>query len=113
MHEQAIAQEILRQAKKAAHNQNKQISGIVVEVGDLGHLPAHEMEEVFKTLVPDWNVTIKKKRAEIECACGYTGEPEILEKGHDHNVFRCPECKSMMPDILEGDKIILVSVDVK
>ena len=112
MHEQAIAQEIIRQASKTAKEQGKAVKGIVVEVGDLGHLPANEMGEALRTMVPDWDVQIKRKEATVACSCGFEGAPEILEKGHDHNVFRCPECHAMMPEILDGHDIVLVSVDV-
>ena len=48
MHEQTIAKKIIEEASKHGI-----IESITVEVGDLGHLPAHEMEEVLKTLT-DW-----------------------------------------------------------
>ena len=108
MHEQTIAKAIIEEAAK-----HGKVEGIIVEVGDLGHLPAHEMEEVLNTLT-DWKVTITKKTATIKCEqCGFEGAPEILEKGHDHNVFRCPECKAMMPRIVDGDQIILKEVEVE
>jgi len=108
MHEQTIAKAIIQEATK-----HGKVVGITVEVGDLGHLPAHEMEEVLNTLT-DWNVIITKKKATINCeVCGYKGAPKIMEQGHDHNVFRCPECKSMMPKIIDGDKIILKDVEVQ
>ncbi|NQU97911.1 hydrogenase maturation nickel metallochaperone HypA [Candidatus Woesearchaeota archaeon] len=108
MHEQTIAKVIIQEATK-----HGMVKAIFVEVGDLGHLPAHEMEEVLKTLT-NWKVTVTKKKATIECEqCNYKGEPNIVEKGHDHNVFRCPECKAMMPKILDGDQIILKEVEVQ
>jgi len=108
MHEQTIAKVIIEEATK-----HGKVKGVVVEVGDLGHLPANEMEEVLKTLT-NWNITVTKKKATIKCkACDYKGEPDIVEKGHDHTVFRCPKCKAMMPKILKGDQIILKEVEVE
>ncbi|MAG39090.1 hypothetical protein CMO90_03285 [Candidatus Woesearchaeota archaeon] len=108
MHEQTIAKTIIDEAAK-----HGKIKCIVVEVGDLGHLPANKMEEVLKTLT-DWDIKIVRKKATIKCEeCNFEGAPVIVEKGHDHNVFRCPKCNAMMPKILDGDKIILRNVEVE
>ncbi len=108
MHEQTIAKIIIQEA-----NKHGKVKAIVVEVGDLGHLPAHEMEEVLKTLT-DWDVKVLRKKATVKCEqCGYEGQPEIIEKGHDHNVFRCPDCKAMLPVIVDGADIILKEVEVE
>lgn len=108
MHEQTIAKAIIEEATK-----HGKVESIVVEVGDLGHLPAHEMEEILNSMT-DWKVTIQEKKATIECEqCSYKGEPDIVEKGHDSTVFRCPKCKAMMPKILDGDEIILKEVEVE
>lgn len=108
MHEQTIAKAIIEEATK-----HGKVRKIVVEVGDLGHLPAHEMEEVLNTLT-DWEVKVTKKKAMVKCEeCGYEGEPEILEQGHDHNVFKCSQCKAMMPTIVDGKDIILKEIEVE
>lgn len=107
MHEQTIAKVIIEDANKCGV-----VKAVTVEVGDLGHLPAHEMEEVLKTLT-DWDVKVVRKKATVKCSCGFVGEPVIVEKGHDHNVFRCPKCNALMPEILDGDKIILKDVEVE
>ncbi len=102
MHEQTIAQEIIREALK-----HQPVKGITVEVGEVAHLPADEMKEVLEKMVPEWEIKIEEKEAKISCECGYEGRPEILEKGHDSTIFKCPKCGAMMPKVLEGDKIIL------
>ena len=107
MHEQAIAKEIIGEATKHGN-----VKSITVEVGDLGHLPLEEMEEVLNTMT-QWNVIMVRKEATIACKCGYVGKPKILEKGHDHNVFECPECQAKMPKILDGHEIILKEVEVE
>ncbi len=111
MHEQAIAQEIIAKAKEQEMKSGR-LKSITITVGDVGHLPADEMKEVLKNMVPEWEVIVNRQKAKVACDCGFVGEPEILEKGHDHNVFRCPKCKSMMPKILDGDRIILESVEL-
>ncbi|MBN2566648.1 hydrogenase maturation nickel metallochaperone HypA [Candidatus Woesearchaeota archaeon] len=107
MHEQAIAKDIIDEASR-----HGAVEAITVEVGDLAHLPADELKEALRSLVPGWRVVIREKRGRVACECGYEGEPEILEKGHDSTVFRCPECQAVMPRIVGGDEIVLVEVEV-
>ena len=107
MHETVIAKKIIEEAKK-----HGSVKSIVVEVGDLGHLPADDMENVLKEMV-DWEVTVKRKKAKVQCGCGYVGEPVITHKSHDFNMFQCATCNSLSPVVLEGDQIILKEVKVK
>ncbi len=108
MHEFAIANDIIQTAKKSA---NGKIKSIAVEVGDLAHLPADELEHALSGLVK-WDIKIIKKRGLVKCECGFEGEPEIVEKAHAYTRFRCPECKKELGEnnIIDGDKIILKEV---
>ncbi len=104
MHETIIAKQIIDEANK--HGKPTEIT---VEVGDLGHLPAHELEQCLKNLI-NCRIVVKNKKAVIKCSCGYKGEPKIIEKGHDLNIYECPTCKTPNPEILEGKDIKLVEV---
>ncbi len=106
MHETIIANDIINKAKEQG-----KVKSITVEVGDLAHLPAHELKETLSTLVK-WDVKIIEKKATVKCACGYKGTPKILEKGHDSTVFVCPEC-NQTPDILDGKDITLKEVVIE
>lgn len=107
MHEQSIAKHIIKAAQE-----HGDVKAITVECGNLGHLPAHEMKEVLEKMT-DWKIEILTKKAEIACpACQFTGEPKILQQLHDHNIFACPKCEHMFPQILSGDQIVLKSVEV-
>lgn len=105
MHETVIAAGIIDKAMEY-----KNVRRIVVEVGDLGHLPAEEMRETLAHLVP-WEVEVRKKKGSVKCACGYLGEPKILEKRHGFTSFVCPKCGNV-PEIIGGEDIILKSVEV-
>lgn len=108
MHERGIAAEIISKAESLG-----KVKGITVQVGDLAHLPANEMEDVLKEMCPGWKVKVTRKQAKVKCSyCGYQGEPNILEQRHGYVLFNCPMC-SQMPDILEGKDIILKEVDVE
>ena len=107
MHEQSIARNIIREAQK-----HGKVRSIVVEVGDLAHLPADEMQQVLGDLT-DWEITIVSKPALTYCqGCQYLGAPEIVEHLHDHSVFKCAECGAMYPDIREGGEIVLKEVEI-
>ncbi|MBW2997534.1 hydrogenase maturation nickel metallochaperone HypA [Candidatus Woesearchaeota archaeon] len=107
MHDTLISKDIIEAAKKQGN-----VKGITVEVGDLGHLPAEELQETLSRMAPGWHVTIVRKKAKAKCICGYEGEPKILEHTHGHSVYFCPNCKRV-PEIIEGKDIVLKEVEVE
>jgi Zn finger protein HypA/HybF involved in hydrogenase expression len=107
MHEQTIAQKIIADAKTFG-----KIKSLTIEVGDLAHLPAKEMQEVMEKLT-DWKIIVEEKKATIACECGYIGEPKILQQLHDNNVYECPKCKHSLPRILDGNEITLIEAEVE
>ncbi len=107
MHETIIAADLIKKAKEQGN-----VKKIVVDVGDLGHLPAYELGECIKKLVK-WAVVVNEVKAVVKCGCGYKGEPKILEKGHDSTLFVCPKCGNVPSKIISGDKIVLREVEVE
>jgi Zn finger protein HypA/HybF involved in hydrogenase expression len=106
MHEHAIAHEIIHESEKQGD-----VKSITVEVGALAHLPAKDFEKVLKTMVK-WDVNVVEKPAKVRCVCGFIGKPKILEHSHDVSLFECPKCHNI-PDVIEGNEIILKKVVVK
>ena len=107
MHETIIANQIISEAKK-----HGKVKGITVEVGDLAHLPLHDMADALRNMTPKWQVKMVRKKAKVKCSCGYKGEPRIIEHGHDHSVFECPKCKNI-PEVIAGKDIVLREVEIK
>ena len=105
MHETAFAERIINEAKK-----HGTVEEITVELGELAHVPPHDLLMCLKRLVP-WKIHCSVKKAMVRCACGYEGEPTILERGHDSFMIECPECKEI-PELMDGTEIKLVSVRV-
>ncbi|MBW2967200.1 hydrogenase maturation nickel metallochaperone HypA, partial [Candidatus Woesearchaeota archaeon] len=66
----------------------------------------------LKRMVPDWKVTITRKAAKAKCSCGYEGQPIIKSHTHGHSVYVCPKC-GIVPEILEGEDIVLKEVEVE
>lgn len=106
MHETIIANDIIKKAESKGR-----VKSAVIEVGDLAHLSAEELEQALKNLV-DWNIIIVKRPAKIKCSCGYIGKPKIVEKRHGLTLFVCPKCSSL-PKVLSGEDIILKEVEVE
>lgn len=106
MHETVIATAIIEQAKQ--HGKVKELHLII---GELAHVPAHELVECLKRLV-DWEIHHIEKKAKVDCACGFKGHPTVLERGHDFFMIECPKCKSV-PKIVEGTEIIIQKVVVE
>ena len=104
MHETVIAKQLIDAAKKQG-----KVRSITVEVGDLAHLPLEDLEKTLTEMV-DWEVIMIRKKAKVKCD-DYEGEPKIIGKGHDFNLFECPAC-GKVPKIVEGEDIILKKVEI-
>ncbi|MBS3119445.1 hydrogenase maturation nickel metallochaperone HypA [Candidatus Woesearchaeota archaeon] len=106
MHETLMARDL----KEAAERHGK-VKGMTVEVGELAHIPARDLEGPLKELCP-WPVQLKEVPALVKCRCGHEGRPKILEKGHDSTVWACAKCQRLMPKVLKGDKIMLTEAEI-
>ena len=110
MHETIIARKIISEAEKKA-GKGRKISSIILEVGELGPIHDHELQEILATLTK-WEVKIKSVKAIAKCSCGYKGRPKIIERGHEFCVYLCPKCKKV-PKLTAGDKIIIKGISVQ
>lgn len=107
MHEGLIAQKLIDKAKEQGT-----VKKIVIEVGDLAHLPAEDLKAKLEEMV-DWEIEIINVPGLVECKCGYRGAPKILEKAHDLTLFECPQCKKIPFKIIKGEEIVLKDVVVE
>lgn len=107
MHEAFIAQKIIDKAEEQG-----KVQKIVLEVGDLAHLPAEDLEEALKKRV-NWEIEIIKVPGEVQCKCGFKGAPKVLEKAHDLTLFECPKCKEIPTKIISGEDITIKEVVVE
>ena len=106
MHETVFAKRIIDDAKKQGD-----VIAITIELGELAHVPPEELLECLKQLV-DWDIDSVIIPAKVNCTCGFSGHPKILERGHDSFFIECPECGDI-PDLIDGKDIKLVNVTVK
>lgn len=112
MHDTLISKDIIEAAQEQARQEQGRIKGVMIEVGDLGHLPAEELKETLSSMKPDWQIRLTSRKARVRCSCGYEGEPRILEHSHGHSVYTCPECGAV-PELVEGGDIVLKEVIVE
>ena len=100
MHEAMIVENIVNEAKK-----HGDVVEITVEVGTLAPIEADHLKEHLQDAVR-WTIKTIEKKGIVECECGYKGEPEIITRGHDFVLFKCPWCGNV-PRVVEGDKVVL------
>ena len=103
MHEIKIAQKIIKEAKKQGVKQE-----IEIEVGELSDIASDELKEALAGLIR-WKITAVERKSKVQCACGYVGRAEIIDRGHDYCIFKCPQCGNN-PNVLEGGEIKLIGV---
>ncbi len=103
MHETIIANNIITEAKK-----HGDVKSILIEVGELAHLPSYELKDILKEMT-NWEIKVIEKKSKVKCICGFVGPAKIIAKGHDYSLFRCPWCDSI-PEVIEGNEIILKEV---
>jgi len=106
MHDTLIANMVMKDLANY-----KDIEAVSIEVGELAEVTAAELESAMKAMVK-YKLDIKEKKATVRCKCGFEGRPEILERGHHFTVFVCKKCGDV-PEITEGNKIIIKDVEVK
>lgn len=114
MHEQKIGRAIVDKALKAGAEGGGTVTKIIVECGELSHLPAQDMEAVLRGLVPaGTEVVVTSRGATVKCrGCGFEGPPRIELHSHDANIFFCKGCGGV-PEILEGGDITLKGIEIE
>ncbi|HII16593.1 TPA: hydrogenase maturation nickel metallochaperone HypA [Candidatus Woesearchaeota archaeon] len=109
MHETIIARRLIGEAEKQGD-----VAGITLEIGELAHVPSPELVACIRQLVPGWKLSWKEMPSMVKCSgCGFTGHPTVLERGHDSFLIACPKCRMLMPDVVAGTEVKLVSVEVR
>jgi Zn finger protein HypA/HybF involved in hydrogenase expression len=106
MHGIHIAGDLIATARKQG-----KVKKAYIELGEIANITKADLEKSLKDLA-DFDFEITEKKAKVKCSCGYEGPPKIIERQHDLVLFECPTC-SQKPEVIEGDKIILKSVEVE
>jgi hydrogenase nickel incorporation protein HypA/HybF len=113
MHEYSIIEALLdqceKEAKKAGTNK---ILNITVKVGKLSGIEPALLQSAFEFFSEDSfskgaKLNLLKQNVEIECKkCGYKGDLHQLD-------FICPKCESESISVIDGEDLILMSLEME
>lgn len=106
MHGIHIAGDLIATARK-----HGKVKKAFIEVGKIANITKNDLASQMKNLA-DFNFEIIEKEAKVKCECGYVGSPKVVERQHDIVIFECPSC-GKTPEVIDGDKVILRSVEVE
>jgi hydrogenase nickel incorporation protein HypA/HybF len=112
MHEYSIVQSLIDLAEENAKQNNaKKVTKLEVKVGVLSGVEIPLLETAFNTfkedtICHDAEFIIIKQPVVIRCKeCGKENE---LKK----NEYECPECKSQHLEVLDGEEMYLMSLEL-
>lgn len=113
MHELAVTQSILNIALENAQKVDaKQITGINLQVGQMARL-VDDSIQFYWDILSEGTIAIGAKlnieRMPIEMRCFDCGQ--IFFPSPD--TFDCPECSSIRVQVIQGDEMRVVSIDVE
>ncbi|MCB9359614.1 hydrogenase maturation nickel metallochaperone HypA [Candidatus Woesearchaeota archaeon] len=106
MHGIHIANDIISKARQQGKVKNAKII-----VGEIANITISDLDKQMKNFA-DFPYEFQEEKAIVKCECGYEGSPKVIERQHDVVLFECPEC-GKTPEVLQGDKVILKSVEVE
>lgn len=113
MHELAIVQDLFKLCETNAmkHNATK-INKVEIEIGRLSGVEAHYLQSAFDafkadTICSDAKLIIRPKDITIKCnECG--AQSVLLE-----NEFLCPKCGSNSLDVISGEDMYLMRLEME
>lgn len=105
MHEETIAQSILKDLEKQG-----KVKKAYLEVGELfGIEPEHLLENLNK--VSKIKFDVKQTLSVVECEfCDFKGRANVIERMHDSVSYDCPNCSGSVI-VIKGDKVIIAKVE--
>lgn len=113
MHEYSVVQALLDQCEQhAAANDAKSIIKVVVKIGQFSGVEPHLLEIAFdtfkeKTVCDGAEFVMNVQPLVIECKeCGVR---TTLEKIY----YKCPACKSLDVQVIDGEDMFLMSLEME
>lgn len=111
MHEMSIAVELLARAEEIAAEHNlRRIRSLTVRAGALRGIVPEALELAFSeaaqgTVAAGASLTVQTAPARVRCRrCGTSFAPTV-------DSFLCPRCNQADVEILQGQEILLLSVE--
>lgn len=112
MHEYSVVQSLLEKVEKfAEENDAAQVTKVVVKIGVMSGIEPHLLEIAFntfkeKTVCDGAEFVMNIEPVTVKCrACGTTS---ALQKAH----YLCPACDSADLEIVDGEEMYLMSLEM-
>ena len=128
MHEMGIVLQIVKTANEFAEANNaKSVRKLSLEIGEASAVVAHYVESFWKDVIPDHpmlagcELEIEEIPARAFCMdCGrvfFPGDSQKLQyEQHSHShklVDVCPDCGSKMFKLIEGNTMMIKSMEIE
>ena len=113
MHEYSIVQALMEQIEKLAReNKAEKVSKVVVKIGVMSGVEPHLLEIAFDTFkeksicdTAEFVLTIQP----LVIRCLECDRPSEL----DEIVYCCPHCKSLQVEVIDGEEMFLMSLEMQ
>lgn len=113
MHEYSVVQALLEQTERyAEENGADTVTKVVVKIGAMSGVEPHLLEIAFNTFKEktvcdgaEFVMTVQP----VTVTCRQCGERSELEKVR----YRCPECESLDIDVVDGEEMYLMSLEME
>lgn len=110
MHEMGVTSGILETCFKAAEEAGEErITEIRIKVGELTEIVEFALQFAFEALTPGTmaeGATLVVETVAAKSRCGECG----IEYEHDRFQMACPECESLMVELLQGRELLIDSI---
>ena len=113
MHEYSIVQALLEQCEKyVVENEAQTVTKVVIKIGKMSGVEPHLLESAFetfkeKTVCDGAEFVMNVQPLTIKCnACERTSELQEI-------YYRCPECKSLDVQVVDGEDMMLMSLEME
>lgn len=113
MHELALAESIVNAVKVAVKNRpNVKVIQVRVRIGELTDIVSDSLQFGFESLIAETPIAgarLEIERIPIDGKCNNCGHEFTVEEF----VFICPECFSTDINMVRGDELEVVDIDVE
>ena len=113
MHELSVCQGLMRQVDRiAAKNNATRVDRIVLKVGALSGVEPDLLKHAFTiaregTVSAEAELAIESGPVRVRCTqCGTEGEAAV-------NRLVCPDCSDWRVDVIEGEELLLLSLEIE
>ncbi len=111
MHEMSIVQDLISQCEAHMANSVGTLKKVVIKVGRLSGVEAHYLIaafDAFKELGVCANADLEVISGEVVVRCKACGKKSVLAQ----NYFVCEECGSGEVEMVEGDELVLMRLEL-